>query len=149
MEEYHRYWKNKYRREKKLYNSAQMKNIDIFREWCEKYNICEFDSSKDWYNFIPRVRCDLNHEHMPLYDHVVMFRGKNKELIFISQPYANEDSICESNIFQWAKERGLKVEVSKELSWHCPGGTILLQYTLENEELFRDFIKKHSYMGRY
>lgn len=142
MKRYHLYWERQYWKENKPYE-ATCKDIDIFKKWCRQYNVIQFCKSHDTW-----VKLDINKrerpgiDKTPLEDHAELFRNANKEMIFVTQPYANLKMISESGLNTYCEKRGLKYKVSEELSWHYPKATILIQYTIKVKDIFDNYIKQ-------
>lgn len=149
MEGYHNYWQRKYKIKNEPYDPTLFKDIEIFREWCDKYKVTHYrEGMREWYNLNPRKNYGYRYHYLwgitPLQDHTDMFRTENKKMIFVTQPYADLEKIKQEKVEEWCRERGLKLTISKDLSWHYPGQTILLQYTINDNDTFNNFLLKNK-----
>jgi hypothetical protein len=149
MKKYHLSWERFHKKRNEPYNSNECKNIDIFKKWCEKYNIVEYceDSYESWMKLDSKKRYSHKIKDTPLQDHAALFRTLNKEMIFITQPYANMKKINDNDVLGFCNERGLDFIVSEELSWHYPKETLLIQYSIKDKVVFDSYIKQSSDRG--
>ena len=76
-----------------------------------------------------RERQQCWYPEVPDQDHIHLFRTKDGELVFTSQPYFVGDvEEIRRDAEAFAAQHGLVVRVSIEESWHYPGSTVLVEY---------------------
>lgn len=149
MKHYHIYSERQCIKRHQIYNPYECQDIELFKKWCKLYDIKDYcyDGYDTWVKVDSKKRNRYQIESTPLQDHAKLFRTSNKDMIFITQPYANLDMFDKANIIEWANERGLEVEVSKDLSWHFPKETLLIQYTLKDKAIFDSYIDQFKVAG--
>ncbi|HEX9063054.1 MAG TPA: hypothetical protein VF941_23010 [Clostridia bacterium] len=79
------------------------------------------------------------------FDHIALFESENKKRIFITQPYIDLNDKRLEQAKECFEKVGLEItNISKELSWHYPGSTILIQIELRDESLFKKFLMENK-----
>lgn len=124
-------------------------NKIIFLNWCKKNSIIKYlDDDRTWIKILPDIRKADKVISAPLCDHACIFQKQDGSRIWIFQPYYCEKDLVDNGIYEWASERGLKVKINKEESWHLPGSTILVQCEVLDEVKCREYIKAHRIGGK-
>lgn len=123
-------------------NDNEVQNIEIFKTWVKKNNVTHYYQGATQWGKLETKKKFIEHlDITPREDHPELFKTKNNMMILVCQPYLSFEDIESLKLPDWVKERGLKFEVSEALSWHYPGRTILIQYTLDDKEVFEAYLK--------
>ena len=134
LKSYHSQWEHL---DKSIYHK-EFFNIEIFEQWCKKNNIIKYlNSSSNWtylYSYTARWNPNIVIPHQ---DHKELFKTSDGKNIMIIQPYHYDLNEIEN----WAASKGISVIEDKELSWHFPNHTTLIQLQISNIQLFKKSVK--------
>lgn len=134
MENYHAEWENE-----EESNHLKFNNIEIFKKWCKENSITKwFSGSCNWTNLVGNLARWNPNVQVPYQDHKALFKNDKNENILIIQPYYRNVE----NIKNWAAKRGIKVDEKYNFSWHYPNQTTLIEFRIDDKELFRQAVKE-------
>ena len=119
-------------------SNLEFNNIQLFKEWSQQNNIKKWlNESSNWTYIISRIARWNPNITVPYQDHKEIFKDANNKNVLIIQPYYwNIDEIK-----IWAKNKGISINENTELSWHYPNHTNLIEFRVDDEDLFRKAVK--------
>jgi hypothetical protein len=127
--------------------------MERYNQWAHWNNIVERKTSYNEYIGLMPEHDQYEYfvEKRPWMDHHALFIDVDGERVYTQQPYVPakyrdhpaEDYCDAVGVEEWARTRGMKVTASKAESWHYPGGTVLLEFRVDDHRVFAAFVQAH------
>ncbi|GEM_PF-1992706 len=141
MECYHAFWEGQNNDNHHL----NFSDISLFEKWCKENKIKKwYLGSYNWTYIVGNLARWNPNVEVPYQDHKALFKNDKNENILVIQPYYSKIDEIE----EWANKRGIKIREDSALSWHCPNHTTLIEFRINDKELFRQAVKTIQDLAR-